>query len=268
MLKHVASTVWAFDVEWVPDPETGRLALGLEGSPDDIVVEHMWAEERSRSNSKETRPSLPTPLCRVVSVAAVVRNTDRDGTTVRLTSLPKDTATESQIIERFLQPLQDMKPQLVGWSSIQDIHILAQRAMRYGHSYRGLHPPEKPWEGLDYFSNRSDAHVDLMDCCFGWGRKASLHEMAACMKIPGKQGTSGADVYDLWTTGSHDQIRRYCETDAITTYLVWLRAAHFVGLLGGLLGSLQEEEGRVDEMLEEGGEAHLLAYLEAWRAMR
>ena len=104
----------------------------------------------------------------------------------------------------------------------------------------------------------------MMDCCFGWGRKASLHEMAACMRVPGKLGTSGGDVYDLWVSGDHDQIRRYCETDAITTYLVWLRAAHLVGLLD----SAQVEEERIADLLEESGEAHLSEYLAAWRAMR
>ena len=41
--------------------------------------------------------------------------------------------------------------------------------------------------------------------------------------FPGKLGMSGDKVWQCWLDGGIDQIRNYCETDVLNTYLVYLR---------------------------------------------
>ena len=58
----------------------------------------------------------------------------------------------------------------------------------------------------------------------------------------------------------------YNECDALTTYLIWLRLAHFGGFFSS--GEYADEQQRVRELLEREGESpgkeHLLGFMEEW----
>ncbi len=56
----------------------------------------------------------------------------------------------------------------------------------------------------------------------------SLHEIATASHLPGKLDQSGANVVDLWENGRFADLTGYNETDACTTYLLWLRMAWFL----------------------------------------
>ena len=83
MFKDVKSRVLAFDIEWVPDPESGKAAYGL---PEDIsdreAIELMWKE--GGATEEEPMPFLKTVLSRIVSISMVFRESDKDGTVSRL----------------------------------------------------------------------------------------------------------------------------------------------------------------------------------------
>ncbi len=237
MLKIVPQEVWAFDVEWVPDPQSGRRVYGLPASlSDDEVRRHMW--EKGGATEEDPQPYLKTVLCRVVSIASVIRRQGKDGSvSLKLHSLPMQDAmeaTEADIIFRFLSALGKAKPQLVGYNSqSSDIIILMQRSLANSLCLPDFcRRPAKPWEGVDYFARGSDYNIDLKEEFGGWGRATpSLHELATVCRIPGKIGTDGQDVVDLWIKGDIGRIVQYNECDALTTYLVWLRAALMAGHL-------------------------------------
>lgn len=75
---------------------------------------------------------------------------------------------------------------------------------------------------------------------------------------------------ELWRDGNIRKIVQYNECDAITTYLLWLRTAHFCGLLTS--AQYRMEENQMEEMLAEKaclvGNEHLQIYLKKWREMR
>jgi predicted PolB exonuclease-like 3'-5' exonuclease len=130
--------------------------------------------------------------------------------------------------------------------------------------------PLKPWNGTDYFAKSEDAHVDLKDILGGWGKATpSLHEIAQVSGIPGKIGTTGHDVVTLWAAGLVREIVEYNEFDALTTYLVWLRTAHFAGFFSN--DEYLLEENRVKELLDHRisqGNDHLELYLEKWESFQ
>ncbi len=209
MLKLVPQEVWAFDVEWVPDPESGRRVYGLPASlSDDEVRRHMW--EKGGATEEDPQPYLKTVLCRVVSIASVIRRQGKDGSvSLKLHSLPMPDAldaTEADIIFRFLSALGKAKPQLVGYNSqSSDIIILMQRSLANSLCLPDFcRRPAKPWEGVDYFARGSDYNIDLKEEFGGWGKATpSLHELATVCRIPGKIGTDGQDVVDLWLQGRY-----------------------------------------------------------------
>jgi len=275
MFKSVAPSVWAFDLEWVPDPDAGRRVYSLaKEMPDADVIAEMWRQ--GGATEEDPRPYLKTILCRIVSVAAVTREGSRDrGIKLELRSLPRDHGTpmpEAALIHDFLTSLGKTKPQLVGYNSANaDLPILIQRGIVNGVMAEAFCTrPDKPWEGPDYFARYSDAHIDLKDIISGWGKGTpSLHEFATSSRVPGKMGTSGDDVVGLWSEGRIREIVEYNEYDALTTYLVWLRTAHFAGFFDD--DGYRVEQDRVRTLINDriaSGSTHLEAYLRKWETLQ
>jgi len=277
VIKAVKERVWAFDIEWVPDPVAGRLLHGLPEASDREAMEALW--QAGGASEADPTPFLKTVLCRIVSIAAVERRARPGGdVSLNLMSLPRDVASpharrESNVIGTFLEALGEHCPQLVGFNSLDaDVKILIQRGVVLGVEAAGFcSRPDKPWEGVDYFARGSDFNIDLKDILGGWGKSVpSLHEIATLSGIPGKLDVDGNQVAHLWLEGRLDEIVRYNEYDALTTYLVWLRLAHFAGHFSA--EAYATEQTRLRELLEVRAQkpegAHLSRYLAEWERLR
>ncbi len=275
MFKKVKDKVLCFDIEWIPDPVSGRVVYGLpEDTSDQKVMERMWKE--GGATEEKPRPFIKTVLCRIVSICMVFRNFEPDADRKLLMhSIPtiptaeKD-CSEKKIIEEFLKILNKHRPQLVGFNSMgSDIPILIQRAIKHGLQGGFLtERPEKPWEGPDMFTRGNDWNIDLMSCLKMRGTSPSLHEISSVSGIPGKiNGIDGTCVASMWLEGMLDNIVAYNEYDAITTYLLWLRMAHSAGLIK----EYEEEQQIVRDMLTEETKKpdrkHLIRYLDRWEKM-
>lgn len=277
MIKDVKDRVWAFDVEWVPDPLAGRMLYDISDSASRReVLEVMWRE--GGATEEDPTPFLKTVLCRIVSIAAVERRVRADGeVSLHLLSLPRhpdaaDEASEAEIVGPFLGAVGEHRPQLVGFNSIDsDLKILIQRGIVLGIQAPGFCArPAKPWEGIDYFARGSEWNVDLKEIIGGWGKAVpSLHQIATLSGIPGKMDVDGNRVAQLWLAGELQQIVDYNECDALTTYLVWLRLAHFAGQFSD--DRYAEEQQRVRDLLVTGAKdpenAHLAKYLAEWERL-
>jgi predicted PolB exonuclease-like 3'-5' exonuclease len=279
MLKSVQQRVWAFDLEWVPDPLAGRLIYDLGDSVADPeeIMHHMWRE--GGATAEDPTPYLKTVQCRVVSVAAVERLQRPGGEVVlRLMSLPRDPddpvqTSESHIVDTYLAALGKHKPQLVGYNSLDaDLKILIQRGLILGVRAAGFCArPDKPWQGVDYFARSSEYHIDMREIVGGWGRSVpSLHELAVQSGIPGKMGVDGNQVAQLWLAGELQEIIAYNECDALTTYLVWLRLAHFAGHFSDRQYAAEQQLALdfVTREAEKGTRGHLQKYLEEWQRLQ
>ncbi|MBF0262674.1 MAG: 3'-5' exonuclease [Magnetococcales bacterium] len=274
MFKQIHKLVWAFDAEWMPNPTAGRLLYDLpEDADDQEVMEAMWL--KGGATEENPRPFLKTILCRMLSIAAVQRHQHADGkVTLTLLSLPRDPNAphdEKEMVWRFLNAIGERHPQLVGYNSLAaDLRILVQRGICLGiQAPRFALRPNKPWEGVDYFAKGSDWHIDLRDYATpGWGSGTpSLHELAVLSGIPGKMDASGEDVPRMWLEGQLDRIIAYNERDALTTYLVWLRMAHFGGLFNPETYLLEQQRLREMIVAESAHKPHLHAYLAAWERL-
>lgn len=276
MFRTVAEELWVFDIEWVPDPVTGRRAYGLSDDVSDaVVIARMF--EAAGATAENPRPFIKTALCRVVSISAIKRRaTGSHPVRLELRSMPEaggPALEEAVLISNFLESAGKVKPQLAGFNITgADIPILVQRAMAHGISAPAFcQRPEKPWQGVDYFGGRgSDAIVELMDVYGTWGRGTpSLHELASAAGIPGKLDAVGEQVLDFWQAGDIRRIVEYNEFDVITTYLIWLRTAHLAGFVPG--AAYEAEERQLEALLRDriaAGATHLERYLERWRPAR
>ncbi|MBE9155594.1 hypothetical protein IQ265_01895 [Nodosilinea sp. LEGE 06152] len=270
MFKSVGRQVCAFDLEWVPDPASGRRVYGLpQTMPDADVLDVMWA--KAGATADKPRPHLKTALCRVVAVTAVIREQQPDGgIRLRLTTLPRQIdqlMDKGELISTFLSYLGQHHPQLVGFNSqTADLPILLQRGLVSGISAAEFcRRADKGW-GSDYFSRHGDAHIDLKSVLSGWGiATPTLHELAAAMGIPGPVGAEPHDVVDWWVDGDLQSIVVQSQYDALSTYLVWLRAGRFAGFFSPEQYGDEEERVRAvvrDRITE--GDRHLAPYLNRW----
>lgn len=284
MFKSVKDQIWFFDCEWVPDPKAGRLLYGLpRDMADDAVVAEMW--RRGGATEDNPQPFLKTNLCRIVSIAALMRKVvppeqnDGIGVKLHLLWLPRETGnpesnSESALISTFLGAVGKFKPQLVGFNSrASDLRILFQRAVVCGvQAPEFCHRPDKPWDGVDYFAKDNDWSVDLMDSLGGWGggRPPSLNEIAVLSGIPGKMDVCGDDVAGMWLSGRWREIVQYNCYDALTTYLVWMRMAHVGGFLSA--DAYEEEQMALNNMLleeaEKPGMEFLNRYIDEWNRLQ
>ena len=277
---------WAFDSEWAPDLTAGRRVYRLPPEvPDDEVLRVMWRE--GGATEENPQPFLKTILCRVVSIAAVVRTVSATkGVKLSLWSVPAlgeplvgeprgapEGVPEADILQAFLGHFERRAeeaakekggeaPVLVGYNSRNaDIHILLQRAF-----VNGLQLPSffrestaKPW---------NQNGIDLMDFLGGHGKgySASLDEVANLCGIPGKLDTTGDDVARLYYGGRARAVVEYNMFDALTTYLVWLRVEYVSGRFTAQ--QYADEQCLLRELLEHEAElphgAYLKTYLDAW----
>ena len=286
MFKSVGDQIWFFDCEWVPDPRAGRLLYGLPAEmPDADVMKEMW--QRNGATEENPQPFLKTNLCRVVSIAVVMRRVappgakldPEDKVKLHLLWLPRDVSnpahcSEASIVGTFLQSIGKYKPQLVGFNSrASDLKILFQRALVNGITAKDFcKRPDKPWEGVDYFARDNEANIDLIEILGGWSMKGSpsLNEIAVLSGIPGKIGVCGDDVAGMWLGGKWKEIVQYNCFDALTTYLVWLRMAH----LGGFVDDedYETEQMILQNMLMEEAEkpdmGFLNQYIDEWERLQ
>ena len=250
--------------------------------PDREVVAEMW--KRGGATAEDPQPFLKTNLCRVVSIAALMRKAvppeQNDGVPVKhvLLWLPRDPANaeasaEAAVVGTFLGAIGKFKPQLVGFNSrASDLRILFQRAVVNGIAAPDFcRRPEKPWEGVDYFAKDNEWCVDLMDSLGGWGGKLpSLNEIAVLSGIPGKMDVCGDDVAGMWLDGRWREIVQYNCYDALTTYLVWLRMAHLAGFVSD--EGYEEEQMAFNNMLleeaEKPGMDFLNKYIDEWNRLQ
>jgi predicted PolB exonuclease-like 3'-5' exonuclease len=251
-----------FDIETIPDVALGRRLHDLGDLPDAQVAKAMLALRRQESG----REFLPHEQQRIVAISCVLRS--RDG--LRVWSLGDEQAPEAELIERFFDGIERFTPCLVSWNGAGfDLPVLHYRGL-----LAGIQAP-RYWETGDedaayrynnYLSRFYWRHIDLMDVLSGFQSRArvSLANMAALLGFPGKLGFSGDQVWDAWQAGNLGGIRRYCETDVLNTYLVYLR---FELMRGRLTRERHAEElARVKTLLRESSEPHLAEFLRAWEA--
>jgi hypothetical protein len=203
---------------------------------------------------------------RIVAISCVLRTTED----VRVWSLGGPDEGEAGLVARFFDGIERYKPQLVSWNgSTFDLPVLQYRAFIHGVQgacYWDTGDNDREFKFNNYLSRFHSRHIDLMDVLAGYQNRAwaPLDEMARLCGLPGKLGMDGSKVFGAWREGRLAEIRAYCETDVINTWLVYLRFQFMRGRLTG--DGLEEELRRTRLWLTEARQPHFDEFLAAWTA--
>ena len=250
-----------FDIETVPDVAFGRRLYGLGALADAQVAKAMFALRRQDRGAD----FLPLEQHRVVAISCALRN--GDGFT--LWSVGEATSGEGELVQRFFDGIDEVLP---GPRVLERLRLRSAGAELPCAPLRGA-------GGAFLGDGRGRNRVPLQQlsaaattggiptswtCCRAsapaTGRRSP--DMACLLRLPGKLGFSGEQVWDAYQRGDLGGIRRYCETDVLNTYLIYLRFEQLRGRLTG--AAYREEVERVRAFLSAAREPHLQQFLAAW----
>ncbi len=253
---------FSFDIETIPDVEFGRKYFELGDLADEKVATAMTFKRQQETGSE----FLSLHQHRVVAISVALRT----GDSFRVWSLGDEDSDEADLVGRFFDGIEKYSPDLVSWNgSGFDLPVLHYRALRHGIQaprYWEMGESDRDFKWNNYLSRFHWRHTDLMDVLAGFQHRgrASLDQMAVLLGFPGKLGMSGAKVWDTWLEGGIREIRNYCETDVLNTWLVYLRFEHMRGNLDDK--ALEREFTLLRDTLSGMQEAHLDEFLAAWQA--
>jgi hypothetical protein len=256
--------VLVFDIESIPDIAGMRALRGESAEASDEQVYAAWLAERKEKGQSDF---MPLHLQRVLCISVVFRNSEG----LRIHSfVDRDDQSEGKVVQTFFHAVEKHMPQLVSWNgSGFDLPVLHYRGLRHGveaSKYWDMGEDDREFKWNNYISRYHMRHLDLMDLLAMYSPKnnAPLDAMAKLCGFPGKLGMDGSQVYAQYLAGQTDDIRRYCETDVMNTYLVYCR---FQKMRGGLTEAEYEQEiALVKETLGQLApmESHWDEYLKAW----
>ncbi len=253
--------VLAFDIETIPDTDGGRLLHDLQDLDDADVAEIMFTKRREQTDSE----FLPLHLQRVVAISAVLRS----GDALKVWSLGTVDSAEKEIITRFFDGVERYTPTLVSWNgSGFDLPVLHYRSLIHGipaPRYWDAGDSDRDFRWNNYLNRFHYRHTDLMDVLSGYQPRASasLDQMAVLCGLPGKLGMDGSKVWQAYLDGQIEAIRNYCESDALNTYLLYLRWERIRGNLSAAQWQAECELTR--SVLRGEDKPHLNAFLDAWQ---
>lgn len=256
--------VLVFDIESIPDVAGLR---ALRGAPAEATDEQIYAAWLAERKDKGQSDFMPLHLQRVLCISVVFRNSEG----LRIHSfVDRDDQSEGKVVQTFFHAVEKHTPQLVSWNgSGFDLPVLHYRGLRHGveaSKYWDMGEDDREFKWNNYISRYHLRHLDLMDLLAMYSPKnnAPLDAMAKLCGFPGKLGMDGSQVYAQYLAGQTEDIRRYCETDVMNTYLVYCR---FQKMRGGLTGAEYDQEvSLVKETLGQLAptESHWDEYLKAW----
>src|SRR3954467_10369266 len=260
----MAWPVLVFDIESIPDVAGLRALRGAPADATDAQVYASWADERKAGGQSEF---MPLHLQRVVAISCVFRS----GEGLRVHSfVDRDNASEGRVIQNFFGTIEKHVPQLVSWNGGGfDLPVLHYRGLRHGvvaDKYWDMGDDDREFKWNNYIGRYHMRHLDLMDLLAMYQPRANapLDTMAKLCGFPGKLGMDGGQVGPAYLEGKLEDIRRYCETDVMNTYLLYCR---FQKMRAGLTeAEYAQEIALVKETLAAlvPAEPHWREYLDAW----
>ena len=223
-------SLFVFEIETVPDTDCVPNLVDREIGPD--VAERREALEQYHLDATGGKNAFPRqPFHKVVAVSFLSAEIERDGRyeNYYLKEIRSGGAADSpehDLVGGFYQFIDRNRPRLVSYNGRGfDLPVLRHRAMVCGITAGVFHDTTNKWD--NYTSRYAlDWHCDLQEALTDFGaasRGLKLNEVCAVLGFPGKFGVDGSKVAPMYDEGRVDEIRDYCETDVLNTYLVYLR---------------------------------------------
>ncbi|HIQ15399.1 MAG TPA: 3'-5' exonuclease [Leucothrix sp.] len=263
--------VLVFDIETIPDIQSGQKIFDLEGLDDASTVKAMRHLRQQHADTD----FMPLHLHQIVAISVLYRGMSDDmGHEVSVRSLGEPVSSEAELLELFINEIETHTPTLVSWNgSGFDLPVIHYRMLKNNISAPNY------WEKGDnnsafrydnYLGRYYESHTDLMNVLASYNSdaRAPLDHIATMLGFPGQMRMDGSfftangSVWDQYQAANIKKIRNSCETDVLNTYLVYLRFQLMRGELNN--DELEQEYILLREILDSSGKEHLQQFSKSW----
>jgi predicted PolB exonuclease-like 3'-5' exonuclease len=199
-------SVIVWDLETVPDLAAAARMLDLADAAD--------ADVRQALGSGFPKH----PLHKIVCIGALIGSRQPEGWRIDVLGAPHiGERTEAELISAFVEWVGHLRPQLITFNGHRfDLPVLRYRAMVNRVSAAGL-------QVRPYFHRFSDDALDLCDALGSFSPGTRVDEISKILGLTGKpEGLDGSRVEGMVLAGQIEEVARYCESDVLNTYRVWL----------------------------------------------
>lgn len=226
--------LFVFDIETIPDLNAAKNLLGIDGTRDELraALTKYHLDITDQKNS-----FLRQPFHQVIAISFVeceiVRESDGKEfyKIIDVRSGGEESSSEADLVRGFFSHLKKNPSRLVSFNGRTfDLPVLKYAAMKHEISAEWLHKSGDKWS--NYGQRFSfDWHCDLAEAFsdFGASARVKMNELCAAFGLPGKLGVDGSQVMSMFDDGRLKEIRDYCETDVLNTYLLYLIFQHHNG---------------------------------------
>ena len=258
--------ILVFDIETIPDIASGKKLYALEDNLEPAAIAELMFSQRRQESSMQPA-LLRLHLQRIAAISCLYHDSEE----LKLWSLGTVNTSEKELISEFFTLIERHTPKLVSWNgSGFDLPVLHYRALLHGVScprYWENGDEEQSFRWNNYLSRYHERHTDVMDILAGYNPRnnAPLDQIALMLGLPGKMGMSGSQVWQQWLAGKQEDVRNYCETDVLNTWLVYL---HFEKMRGRMNANRQQHLlEKTQQLLQHGAGQypHWQQFLQAWQ---
>lgn len=180
----------------------------------------------------------------------------------KLESFSSFNSTEEEVVKRFWNLLKEKQPRIVSFNGkVFDMNVLKCKALKYGIDCSWYFQYGGKFDGYEY--PYSNSHFDLL---YKYGAY-TLHEMCILLNIPCKLGVDGSKVATYFDDKKYNDIREYCETDVLATYLVYLRMALVEGMIDLKTYNKSIEDVENHLIAQQDKKKGLKEFLEEWHKL-
>ncbi|MBM3580066.1 MAG: 3'-5' exonuclease [Alphaproteobacteria bacterium] len=255
--------LFIFDIETIPDLNAAKNMLDLPGATPAELREALVKYHLDITDQKNS--FLRQVFHQIVVISFLEAEIIRDASgqefyrLIDIRSGGDLQSSEADLVKGFSSHLKKNFSRLVSFNGRGfDLPVLKYAAMKHGVETSWLYKRGDKWN--NYGQRYSlDWHCDLAEAFsdFGASARVKMSELCAAFGLPGKLGVDGSQVTQMFDEGRLQEIRDYCETDVINTYLLYLIYQHHTGTISHdsllrcreELRSILTKKGKFEEML-------------------
>ena len=263
-------SLFVFDIETVPDVDLVRDLTGCESNDINELRGELTNYHLKITDGKNSFPKQPFHKVVAISFleAEIIRDSSGEQYVLQeIRSGGTIDSSEQDLIKGFFAHLKKQPPRLVSFNGKTfDLPVLKYRAIKYGIAAPWLYKLGDKWN--NYSQRYSlDWHCDLIDAFsdFGASARVKMDELCVLLGLPGKNNIDGSQVSNLFDAKKIDEIRNYCETDVINTYMLYLHYQHHTGNLSG--GNFEAAKEDLINYLKMNSDqkSHFREFLLSWK---
>ena len=210
-----------FDIETRVDKRLLNQALCAgEGLSDEDAFQKFREGLRARRGGSDF-----FPLSLHIPISIAIGDVGADRVLRSVESLALSDYSEEALAREFWARAERFPGCLVTFNGRRfDFPVLELAALRYGiaapaHFAEGANSPRARYT--------SERHLDLFDYLTNFGASGGMRGgmdlLLKMIGLPGKMEIDGAQVQELYEQGRLDEIHRYCRSDVVQTYFLFLR---------------------------------------------